>query len=120
MIKISSFLNCSCKCGRLRCQKHHLLIEGTVKIVAEGKHLGNIVDVGTSGMLASFLEPFIEFSIPHFAGMYLGDCLYLCFRGYELFLKSHFKSGPHSIVCGGVAQGGGHEVTCPLSVETHY
>ena len=77
-IEISSFLDHSCECGRLRCQKHHLLVEGTIEIVTEGKHLGSIIDVRSLGMLALFLEPFIEISIPQSAGIHLGNCLYLC------------------------------------------
>ena len=86
-IKISSFLDCSCKCGRLRCQKHHFLIEGAIEVIAEGKHLGNIVYSGTVGMLAPFLELFIEFLISHLACVHLGDCLYLCLGWYKLFLE---------------------------------
>ena len=87
-IEISSFLDCSYECSGLRSQKHHLLIEGTVEIVVEGKHLGNIIDFGTAGVLASFLVLLVELSVPHFACMHLGNCLYLCLRWYELFLKS--------------------------------
>ena len=114
-IEISSFFDCSCEHSGLRSQKHHLLIEGTVEIVTEGKHLGNIIDVGTSSMLAPFLEPFVKFSVHHFAGMHLGDCLYLSLGGYELFLKGHFEGSPCFIVCRGLTQGGGHEVACPFS-----
>ena len=77
-IEVSSFFDRGCKCGGLRGQKHHLLIEGAVEIVVEGKHLGNVIDVSTLGVLAPFLEPFIEFPVCHFAGMHLSDCLYLC------------------------------------------
>ena len=114
-IKISSFLDRGCEHGRLRCQKHHLLIEGAVEIVAEGKHLGSIIDMGPLGMLAPFLVPLVELLVPCLAGIHLGNCLYLCLRGYELFLKNRFEIGPCSVVCWGVAQGGGHEVACPFS-----
>ena len=67
------------------------------------------------GVLAPFLEPFIEFLVCHLAGIYLGDCLYLCLGGYELFLKGHFEGGPYSVVCRGLAQGSGHKVACPFS-----
>ena len=114
-IEISSFFDCGHECDRLRGQKHHLLIEGTVKIVAEGKHLGNIIDVSASDMLAPFLEPFTEFLVCHFAGVHLGNCLYLCLWGYELFLKGHFEGSPGSVVDWVLAQGGGHEVAWPFS-----
>ena len=114
-IKISSFLDCSYKCSGLRSQKHHLLIEGAVEIVVEGKHLGNIFDFGTAGMLAPFLVLLVELSVPHLACMHLGDCLYLCLGWYELFLKSWFKISPCSVVDRCLFQGSSHKVTCPFS-----
>ena len=93
-IEVSSFFDHGCEHSGLRSQKCHLLIEGTIEIVAEGKHLGSIVNTRSSGMLAPFLVPLIEFLVPHLAGIHLGNCLYLCFGGYELFLKSHFEIGP--------------------------
>ena len=114
-IEISSFLDCGCECGRLRCQKHHLLIEGAIEIVAEGKHLGNIINSGTADMLAPFLEPFIELAVPHFACVHLGNGLYLCLGWYELFLKGRFEISPWSVIGRCVHQGSGHEITCPFS-----
>ena len=114
-IEVSSFFDCGRKCSGLRRQKHHLLIEGAIEIVAEGKHLGHIINLGSTGMLAPFLVPFVELSVPHLAGIHLGNCLYLCLRGYELFLEGRFKIGPCSVVDRVLAQDGGHEVTCPFS-----
>ena len=87
-IEISSFLDCSYECSELRSQKHHLLIEGAVEIVVEGKHLGNIINFGMAGMLAPFLILLIELLVPHLACVHLSNCLYLCLGWYELFLKS--------------------------------
>ena len=81
----------------------------------EGEHLGCIINVRSSGMLAPFLVPLIEFSVPHLAGVHLGNGLYLCLGGYELLLEGCLKIGPCSIVNRVLAQGGGHEVTCPFS-----
>ena len=114
-IKVSSFFDCGCKCSGLRSQKSHLLIEGAVEIVVEGKHLGSIIDVRSSGVLAPFLVPLIELSVPHLAGVHLGNGLYLCFRGYELLLKGCLKISPCSVVDRVLAQGSGHEVACPFS-----
>ena len=114
-VEVSSLFDCGCKCCRLRSQKRHLLVEGAIEIVAEGKHLGSIIDARSSGMLAPFLVPFIEFLVPHLTGVHLGNGLYLCFGGYELLLKGCFEIGPCSAVDRVLAQGGGHEVTCPFS-----
>ena len=81
----------------------------------EGKHLGSIIDVRSSGVLAPFLVPFIELLVPHLTGVHLGNGLYLCFGGYELFLEGCLEIGPRSVVDGVLAQGGGHEVACPFS-----
>ena len=114
-IEISSLFDHGHQSSGLGSQKRHLLIEGTIEIVAEGKHLGSIIDTRLSGMLAPFLVPLIELSVPHLAGIHLGNCLYLCFGGYELFLEGCFEIGPCSVVHRVLAQGGGHEVTCPFS-----
>ena len=115
MIEISSFLNHSCECGRLRSQKHHLLVEGTIEVIVEGKHLGSIIYFGTVGMLAPFLEPLVGFPISHLACVHLGDGLYLCLGWYKLFLEGHFEIGPWSVVRRCVAQGSGHEIVCPFA-----
>ena len=81
----------------------------------EGKHLGSIINTRSSGVLAPFLVPLIELLVPHFTGVHLGNGLYLCFGGYELFLKGCFEIGPCSIVDRVLTQGGGHEVACPFS-----
>ena len=113
-IEVSGFFSHSCKGSGLRGQKSHLLIEGAVEIVVEGKHLGSIIDLRLSGMLAPFLVPLIEFSVPHLAGVHLGNGLYLRFGGYELLLESCLEIGPCFIVDRVLAQGGGHEVACPF------
>ena len=66
-------------------------------------------------MLAPFLVPFIELSVPHLAGIHLGNGLYLCFGGYKLLLKGCLEIGPCSVVDRVLAQGSGHEVACPFS-----
>ena len=114
-IEVSSFFDRGCKCSGLRGQKSHFLIEGAIEIVAEGKHLGSIVDMRSSSMLAPLLVPLIEFLVPYLAGVHLGNGLYLCFRGYELLLEGCLEIGPCSIVDRVLAQGSGHEVACPFS-----